>query len=237
MTRRIWELLRRLELQTLLTLVGAGAAVWAFLAVLDEVGEGDTAAVDRQIILFFRTPGDPTDPIGPRVFEEAMRDVTALGGFTFLTLFTVVAVASLAFYGKRRQAVVLAATVLAAQVTNDLLKAVIGRDRPDLVPHASYVYSHSFPSGHSALSAATFLTVAAILSSLERKRRAKAFVFALAILLTVGIGLSRIYLGVHWPSDVVGGWTLGAAWALIARVVLIAWRGPGPAETRRSGPA
>lgn len=227
--RRVWD---RLEFKTLAGFAAAGAALWAFLAIADEVGENATGAIDRAILLALRTPGHPEDPIGPRTFEEAMRDVTALGGFTFLTLFVVISVAALLFYNRRRQAVVLAATVLLAEMSADLLKLVYNRPRPELVPHGSYVYSHSFPSGHSTISAATFLTMAAVLSSLEPRRRAKAFVFTVAILMTMAVGLSRIYLGVHWPTDVLGGWTLGAAWALAGRMALSLWRGGEPPERR-----
>jgi undecaprenyl-diphosphatase len=228
---RLARLASRLEFQTLAALAGAGGALWAFLSISDEVAEQETQGVDRALILALRTAGDPDDPLGPRWFEEAMRDITALGGFTFLTLFVLIAAASLAFYGRTRSAVVLLVTVVLAELSNDLLKLVFDRPRPDLVAHGSYVYSHSFPSGHSMLSATVFLTTAAILSSLERKRRAKAFVFTLALLLTGAIGVSRVYLGVHWPSDVLAGWTLGAGWALVARVALGLWRGaPGPAE-------
>jgi len=222
----------RLELRTLAMIIAAGAAVWAFLELSEVVELTQPAALDRAILLWFRNPADPSDPIGPRAFEEAMRDITALGGFTCLTLFVIIAAASLVFFGKWRQAVVFTATVVLAEFSNDLLKAVYGRARPELVPHGAFVYTHSFPSGHAMLSAVTFLTLAAILSSLDRRRRFKVFVFAIAILVTVTVGVSRIYLGVHWPSDVLGGWTLGAAWALIARVVLSLWRRKGEAATQ-----
>jgi undecaprenyl-diphosphatase len=225
---RLW---RRLEFQTLAAFIGAGAALWAFLNLSDEVAEQETQDFDRALILALRRPGDVDDPIGPHWVEEAMRDITALGGFTFLTLFVLIAAASLTFYGRRRSAVVLIGTVVLAEACNDLLKLAYGRPRPDLVAHGSYVYSHSFPSGHSLLSATVFLTTAAILSSLEPRRRAKAFVFSLAIALIVAVGFSRVYLGVHWPTDVLAGWTLGAAWALAARVALGLWRrGEGPPE-------
>lgn len=214
------EFLKKLEVRTLAVLAAAGAAVWVFLSVAGEMAEGETASIDRPLMLMLRTPGDPADPIGSRSFEEAMRDITALGGFTFLTLVTIIAAAALAFYGKRRQALVFAGTVIAAELSADLLKALYNRPRPDLVPHLSYVYSHSFPSGHSTLSAATFLTLAAILSSLQTKRRAKVFLFTIAVGLVLAIGFSRVYLGVHWPTDVLAGWTLGAAWALMARLAL-----------------
>lgn len=226
----IWRILHRLEFQTLMLLAAAGAALWAFLELADEVREQSTREIDRALVLYFRVPGDPSDPIGPRWVEESMRDLTALGGYTFLTLFVVVVVAALAFYGERRQAIVLGVSILLATVANDSLKLLFGRPRPDLVPHESYVYTHSFPSGHSLLAAATFLTTAAILSSFQRQRRAKAFIFSVAILLVAGVGVSRVYLGVHWPTDVIAGWTLGALWALTARLVLNFWRVPGPSE-------
>lgn len=222
----------RLEFQVLAAIVAAGAAVLTFLKLSGEIGENETAAFDRTVLLWFRTPGHPADPIGSHTLEEAMRDVTTLGGFTYLTLITVVAVASLLFFRKPRQAVVLAVTVCLAEASSDVLKVFYERPRPTLVPHGVYVYSHSFPSGHSTLSAATYLTLAAILSSLDRRRPFKVFVFALAIAMTVGVGVSRVYLGVHWPTDVLGGWTLGAAWALLARVALGLWRGEGAPETQ-----
>lgn len=232
----IRRILHRLEFQTLALLIAAGGAVWLFLGLADEVTEGETGEVDRAVILWLRTPGDPADPIGPRWFEEMMRDVTALGGFTFLTLFVVIAVAALAFYRERREAVVLGVSIALAAGVNDLLKLSFDRARPDLVSHGSYVYTHSFPSGHSMLSAATFLTTAAILSSFQTRRRAKAFIFGVAVLLTAAVGVSRVYLGVHWPTDVLGGWTLGAAWAFTARVVLSLWRQFGPPEPGRPRP-
>lgn len=224
MLHRLTARFGRLELRTVLGLGAVSAALWAFLTVADEVGEQETASIDRRLLLALRTPGAPGDPLGPRWFEEAARDVTAVGGFTFLTLFVVIAVAALLYHSRRRQALILAGTVIAAQVSTEVLKLFYERARPDLVPHGSYVYSHSFPSGHSTLSAATFLTTAIILASLEPRRRAKTFIFGVAILLTVGVGLSRVYLGVHWPTDVLAGWTLGAGWALLARMALTATR-------------
>ena len=212
--------LGRLEFRTLLALGGISAALWAFLALSDEVGEGATTAVDRRLLLALRPPGALGDPLGPRWFEEAARDVTALGGFTVLTIWTLVAVAALLFHNLRRQAWVLGATVTAALISSEALKTVFDRARPELVPHGSYVYSNSFPSGHSTLSAAAFLTTAAVLASLEGRRRTKVFILGVAVLLTVGVGASRVYLGVHWPTDVLAGWSLGAGWALLGRLAL-----------------
>ena len=123
-------------------------------------------------------------------------------------------------HGRRRHALVLVATVLLADVSSEVLKHIYDRPRPDLVPHGSYVYSSSFPSGHSTMSAATFLTLAMLIASLEPQRGVKVMVYVLAMALMLAIGFSRVYLGVHWPSDVLAGWCLGAAWALAAWTAL-----------------
>jgi undecaprenyl-diphosphatase len=182
--------------------------------------EGETQAYDRAILLALRNPAHPADPLGSRSFEESMRDVTALGGFTFLTLLTIVATLALVFHRKRRQAAIFAVTVIAAQVSSEILKLVYERPRPELVPHGSYVYSNSFPSGHSTVATATYLALATVIASLEPRRATKILAYALAIGLVVMIGFSRVYLGVHWPSDVLAGWSLGAGWALLAWIGL-----------------
>jgi undecaprenyl-diphosphatase len=225
------NLLKRIESRILILWIGLAGAVWAFFNIAEEVVEGDTHDIDRTVLLSLRNPRDLNDPVGPRTFEEAMRDVTALGGFTVLTLVTVVGVLVFLFHGRKRHAAVLAGTVLLAQLASELTKSLYGRPRPDLVAHGSYVYSGSFPSGHSMLSAATYLTLAMLLASLETQRATKGLVYVLAILLVLAIGISRVYLGVHWPSDVLGGWALGAAYSLAAWVVLI-WIGGRPRPAR-----
>jgi undecaprenyl-diphosphatase len=210
----VLNLLRRIESRALILVIGLSGALWAFFNVASEVGEGDTAALDRTILLALRNPADLGDPIGSRSFEEAMRDVTGLGGFTVVTLVTVVAVLAFLLHGRRRHALVMAGTVLLAELSSDVAKGFYNRPRPDLVPHGAFVYSASFPSGHSTMAAATYLTLAVLIASLEPNRATKAMVFVLAFILMAAIGFSRVYLGVHWPSDVLAGWSLGAAWAL-----------------------
>lgn len=214
-------LLKRIESRTLVLLLGAAAGVWVFLNLAGEMAEGETQAIDRAILLALRNPADVNDPIGPRTLEEAMRDVTAFGGFTALTIVTVVAAVAFLIHGRRRHALVLVGAVLLAQVTSELAKVIYARPRPDLVSHGSYVYSGSFPSGHSMLSAATYLTLAMLIASLEPKPGAKRMVYGVAIGLMLAVGFSRVYLGVHWPSDVLAGWSLGAAWSLAAWFVLL----------------
>ena len=222
------KLIRRIESRALILVIGVSGALWGFFNLASEMGEGDTLALDRHILLALRNPANPADPLGSRSFEEAMRDVTALGGVTVMVLVTVVGILAFLMHGRRGHALVLAATVLLADVSSEGLKMLYHRPRPDLVPHGSYVYSGSFPSGHSTLSAATFLTLAMLIASLEPNRATKAMVYVLAMLLVLAIGVSRVYLGVHWPSDVLAGWCLGGAWALAAWSVLL--RMPGRTE-------
>ena len=164
-------------------------------------------------------------PVGSKAIEEAVRDVTALGGTTLVTVVTVVSVLAFLFHKKRRHALVMAGAVLLAWVSSETTKSIYARPRPDLVPHEVYVYSGSFPSGHSTLSAATYLTLAMLVASLETRRRTKALAYVLAGLMLAGVGFSRVYLGVHWPSDVLAGWCLGATWALAGWIVLRAMGG------------
>lgn len=214
-------LLRRLESRALIALLAAAAALWALLAVGGEMQEGETLALDRRILLSLRRPGDPSQPLGSHSFQEAMRDATALGGFTVLTMVTLVAALAFAFHRKLRHAAVLVVTALISMFASEQLKGLYGRPRPELVPHATYVYSASFPSGHSMLSATIYLTLAALIATLESRRATKALAFAVALLLMVAVGFSRVYLGVHWPSDVLAGWCGGAACALVAWAVLL----------------
>jgi undecaprenyl-diphosphatase len=221
MIERLKSLLGKLETRTLVALVALIGVPSLFLSIAGEVAEGETAALDRRLLLAFRSPGDPSDPLGPRWFEESMRDITALGGFTVVTLLTIVAVLLLVFHQRRREALIFAGTVILAYASSEVLKAFYDRDRPMLVAHGSIVYSQSFPSGHSTAAAATFLTLATVLASFETRRRTKALIYALAITAMIAVGVSRVYLGVHWPTDVLAGWALGASWALAAWMVLV----------------
>ncbi|CAN7326355.1 phosphatase PAP2 family protein [Phenylobacterium sp. LjRoot164] len=221
MIERLKYLIGKLETRTLVLLVALAGSSWLFLIVAGEVSEGGADAIDRQLLLALRTPGQPSDPLGPQWLEEAVRDITALGGFTILTLLTIVATLLLVFQARRREALIFATTIIAAQASSQLLKAFYGRERPALVAHGSYVYSHSFPSGHSAMAAAVFLILATVVASVEPRRRTKALIYGVAIVAVLGVGVSRVYLGVHWPTDVLGGWVLGASWALAAWLLLV----------------
>jgi undecaprenyl-diphosphatase len=113
---------------------------------------------------------------------------------------------------------------------SSLLKMGFDRPRPDLVPHGSVVYTASFPSGHSMMAAVTYLTLGALLARVQPRRSLKLYLLGLAVLLAVAVGVSRVYLGVHWPTDVLAGWALGAAWALLCWTVALRLQRRGQVE-------
>jgi undecaprenyl-diphosphatase len=222
--------LRLNEAGPLVTLCAVSFFAWAFVKLAGEVTEGDTEGFDRRILLSLRNPSDLSDPIGPSWFEEAARDVTGLGGHTILLLITLAALAYLLLTRKRGAALLLLAAVGGVMLLSAMLKLGFERPRPDLVPHGARVYTASFPSGHAMLSAATYLTLGALLARVHEGRRVKIFFLGLAVVLTVLIGASRIYLGVHWPSDVLAGWCGGAAWASLCWFVTLQLQRRGDVE-------
>jgi undecaprenyl-diphosphatase len=219
------------ETAPLLTLAALSLFAWGFVEIADEVTEGETKSFDRTILLALRRASDPSDPLGPRWFEEAMRDITGLGGNAILTLVTVASVGYLAMVRKRHAALLLLAAVVGGMLLSTALKLGFERSRPDLVPHGMAVYTASFPSGHAMLSAVTYLTLGALLARVEPHRRVKAFLIGLAVFITVAVGLSRIYLGVHWPSDVLAGWCGGAGWASLCWFVSLQLQRRGEVES------
>lgn len=206
------------EWPLILAILAPAFVLWAFVELADEVVEGSTSAFDSAILLAFRSAGDLADPIGPEWFEETMRDFTALGGNGVLLLITLGALIYLLLIDKKRAAMVMAIAVGGGIVVSTLLKQAFDRPRPDLVPHGAEVFTASFPSGHSMMSAVVYLTLAAMLARVRPEWRVKIFVLSAALFVTLLVGVSRIYLGVHWPTDVLAGWSVGAAWALVCWV-------------------
>jgi len=197
-----------------------GALLWLFISIAGEVREGETADWDRRLLLALRSAADPAVPWGPPWVQEMARDFTALGGVAVLSLMTFAVVGYLLLARKRYAAVAVFVAVAGGLVLSTLLKLGFDRARPDLVPHGSLVYTTSFPSGHSMMAAVTYLTLGALLARVEGSIRIKIYLLSVAVVLTVLVGVSRVYLGVHWPTDVAAGWTVGAAWALLCSLVM-----------------
>jgi undecaprenyl-diphosphatase len=158
---------QRLEVRALFVWFSIASALWIFFTLGAEIGEGDTSAFDRRLIRLLRNSDVGGEPVGPAWFKDSMRDVTALGGITFLTLMTTVVVLNLFFHRKRREGIIVASTAISSQISIEILKVLYDRPRPDpVLPHL-HAYTASFPSGHTTESTAIFLTVATAIATLE----------------------------------------------------------------------
>jgi undecaprenyl-diphosphatase len=217
--RCLLDWIGRHETIVLVSLLGMVLAVLAFVALADKVMEGKTLRFDEWALKALRRRDDPARPIGPDWLAEMARDVTALGGVAVLALLTL-AVAGFLWLRNMRGAMslVLVAT-LGGLIESTLLKALFDRPRPSLVPHLTQTFTSSFPSGHSMLSATVFLTLGALLGRFVNEVRLKAYFLLVALVLTIAVGVSRVYLGVHYPTDVLAGWAAGLAWALACWLV------------------
>lgn len=205
------------EAAALCALIAIAAGMWIFAVIAGKVTEGQTPSFDRSILLAMRD--SDLSLKGPPAFQEAARDVTALGGVVILALVTAATAGFLVLDGKRYMAAYVCASVLTGFLVSSVLKDLFHRERPDIVPHATYAAHGSFPSGHSMVSAITYLTLGALLARSHRRRGLKIYFLSLAVLLTLLVGVSRVYLGVHWPTDVLAGWTAGAVWALLCWLI------------------
>jgi undecaprenyl-diphosphatase len=207
---------------TLISVLVMACLLFAFGFIAQEVFEGKTLAFDRWVILALRDPANPSTPAGPAWVQEAARDLTSLGSIIVLAIITC-AVAGYLFLARQRAAAWLVLiAVFGGMAVIDVLKALFARPRPDVVAHAARVFTASFPSGHASLSAITYLTIAALLARSQSSLRIGAYFISLAVFLTIVIGISRLYLGVHYPTDILAGWCIGAAWA-IACWAIAAW--------------
>ena len=211
---------RRAPLIPLLVMVILGS-IGGFLKLAGEVRENETRHFDEVILLAMRVPGNPADPVGSPRVEEMARDLTALGGFTLLTVVTLVSFGAALLAGRPRLAVVGLVSVIVGTAAMNLLKHGYDRPRPELVKHEMLTYNSSFPSGHSMMAAMVYLTIGILLARTQPLKRVRVFIVAISVLITVLVGVSRVYLGVHWPTDVLAGWTLGGAWAMLFWLVAI----------------
>ncbi|CEJ14332.1 phosphatidylglycerophosphatase B [bacterium YEK0313] len=202
------------ELGLVLALAVVAGGVLGFLALADLVVGGETAAFDAQVLMAFRQAGDAAVPLGAPWLPTVMRDITALGGTAVLSLIVLFTVVYLVLVRRPAAAAFVATAVLSGAGLSQVLKAFFDRARPDLVPNAPVELSASFPSGHSMVAAVTYLTLGVLLARIETDRRVRVFFPLVAVVLTVLVGVSRVYIGVHWPTDVLGGWLIGAAWAM-----------------------
>ena len=209
----------RTELRILLVALGVLALAIAFMYVADNVFEGDTRDFDEQVIRGLRKADNPAQPIGPAWLRHGALDVTALGSPTVLGLVVIAVTGYLFLHRLYRTGAFVFAASCGGWLLNWALKLAFERPRPSLVPHLREVSTSSFPSGHALTSAAVYLTLGTLLMRLAQTRLAKFYCIAVAMLATLLVGASRVFLGVHYPTDVLAGWLIGLSWALMCWMI------------------
>jgi undecaprenyl-diphosphatase len=207
--------------------------LWAFLELADEVMEGETRTADMAILYALREEGDPGDPVGPLWFEEAVRDITALGSGAVLVVVVMAASGFLILRGQYHGLALLLAASIGGSMLTSILKGLFERPRPEMAAHLLEGASYSFPSGHSLMAAAVYLAVGAMLARLVKPRGHKIYILLVAMALSGLVGASRVYLGVHYPTDVAAGWTVGLAWAVFCWLVASVLQARGKVEPER----
>ena len=212
--------LRDLEVVTILAALGIVVTILGFAALADDVMEGDTLSFDRTILEGLRSAGDTSQLIGPSWLEGVAANFTALGGVTVSTFLVLAVVGFLAIRRAWLELALVAGATIGGTIVTFALKAAFNRPRPDIVPHLVAVSDPSFPSGHAMLSAVIYLTLGTLTAEFLAKRSLKAYVMAVAFTVTFFVGLTRVLLGVHYPTDVLAGWSIGLGWALSCWLVV-----------------
>lgn len=176
-------------------------------------------ALGSHVLLAMRNPVDPAQLLGPHWLQEALRDFMGLGGEGVMVLFIAGGLGTLWLAGRPREAFWFLGDVIGAFVIASVLKHVLARPRPELIPHDAYTFTASFPSGHTMMATVVWLWLALVLGEAIGKRAARAWLVAGALVIAFLVGASRVYMGVHWPSDVVESWGLGITWVWVLRAV------------------
>lgn len=215
-------------------LVAIGVLVVGFLKLGHSVAESKTDAFDRSILLALRAA--PDDPLGPRWFEAAVMHLSALGSGAVTGLVAVIAVTFALLARQPRFAALIAVCALGTSALMGVLKGLYNRPRPSVVTHLDPPGGLSFPSGHSMISMALYMTLAMLIARALPDRRLRRYTIGVGGLLAFLIGVSRMYLGVHYPSDVVAGWTVGGAWALLCGTIAYRLGRSGELETPEPPP-
>ncbi len=198
----------------------AASVLWTGFAIMVWlVATGRTDRFDAIGLLSARSEA-AAGLIGPSLLLEIVRDVTALGGVFLRNLFAIGAVVALLFLKLRREAVLFALTVIGGWIANTGVKHLVGRDRPEIVPHLMEAGGNSFPSGHSFNAAVVYIAMALAFAALSGRHSVRYTMIGAAMVISAMVAWSRVMLGVHFPSDVLAGWLGGAGWAFLAAGLL-----------------
>ncbi len=203
------------EFVLVLAVAAVCGGILTFVGVTDLVREDELHETEIRLMRDLRSAEDPSRPIGPPWLERWSREITSLGGGAVLSLMTSLVVGYLLIERLYASAVLILVSVGGGTLLTAGLKGFFERDRPNVVPHLTDALFKSYPSGHSMMSSVVYLTLAVLLARTMKRRRVKIYFVGAALFLSFLVGLSRVYLGVHYPTDVVAGWAGGTAWALL----------------------
>lgn len=206
-----------------LVVLGLVTALVAGLSYL--IATGATYEVDTYLLRLSRDAAPGYQPLGTPKLQSVIRDVTSLGSGVILTTLTILVGLHHFMRKEWHTGLFILLTILLGWWAMEGLKVVYQRERPTVVPHLMNEKSLSLPSGHSMMSMVVFLTLAAVYASRTTHRQLQIYYFTVAFLLALLIGYTRVYLGVHHPSDVLTGWLLGILWVQLAFLVRNAWSG------------
>jgi len=195
-----------------------------FVALAAQLGTPSVQRFDETVVRSLRNTEDLAQPLGPDWFKELARDFTALGGYGILSTITILVTTFLHLERRPARAHFVVVAIVAGYSLSMTLKALIARPRPDIVPWLSHVHSSSFPSGHSMMSAVVYLSLGLMLSDLTSRRLVKTFVVVAPLTISSLVGFSRVYMGVHYPTDIVAGRWLGISWSLACWLAIRRWR-------------
>jgi undecaprenyl-diphosphatase len=234
---KLRELLNSAGWREFVLLLAVGAicgSIWIFVSVTDLVRDGELHQTEIGWMRDLRSADDDARPIGPSWLERWSREITALGSGVVLALLTLFIAGYLFIERWYASTLLLLAAVGGGTLLTTFLKGYFDRDRPSIVPHLTDSLFKSYPSGHSMMSSVVYLTAAVLLSRAMERRRVKIYCVSAALFLSFIVGLSRVYLGVHYPTDVVAGWAGGIAWALLCWLVAYWLERRGKVEPERS---
>ena len=227
---RLWKFvdyLLRHEAAVLIAVAIIVFGIWGFVNLADEVLEGDTRGFDERVLESVRTGEDLDSMIGPPWLEKSIKEVTVLGGKTTVVLLVTFVTLFLFFAGHWVRGLIVLVAAGGGAILTTGLKHAFAVERPSAVPHLTIENTFSFPSGHTTMAATVYLTLGLLLAQMGRQRWFKIYFMSVAIGVVLMVGLSRVMLGVHNPTDVLGGWAVGGAWAMLV------WLGAYTAERFR----
>lgn len=204
----------RFELRALILITIVVAAAWGAVEVADLLRDGNRS-LDEAMLSVFRSSSDRTNPIGSRGVEDISRNVSSLGSNAVLIFVCLIVLAYLLAQGSKKASALVVASIVGSLGISFVLKLFFNRPRPDLFVESVHVTTSAFPSGHAMVSMSVYLLFAALLARLDSRGWVKIFFLASAVIINLVIGITRLHLGTHWPTDVLSGWAIGAAWTTL----------------------